>query len=58
MAIQFIQVHETLIKVTHLPSEVLVFMTLQKRLTVPSSSSFNNSAIAWLLLFVRESKRE
>jgi hypothetical protein len=45
MAIQFIQFHETLIKVTPLISELLVFMMLQKRvLAVPPSFS-NNGAI-------------
>ena len=43
MAIQFIQFHEMLIKVTPLVSELLVFMTLQRVSTVPSGSSFNNS---------------
>jgi hypothetical protein len=57
MAIQFIKLHEVLIKVMHLISQLLIFMTLQKRVKVPSGSSFNNSAIVWLLLFVLASKK-
>lgn len=46
MTIQFIQFHETLIKVTPLVSELLVFMMLQKRvLAVPPSFSNNNAII-------------
>ena len=56
MAIQFIQFHETLIKVTPLVSELLVFMTLQRVSTVRSGSSFSNS-LAWLPLFVWHPKR-
>lgn len=56
MAIQFIQFHEMLIKVTPLVSELLVFMTLQGVSTVPSGSSFSNS-LAWLPLFVCASKK-
>jgi hypothetical protein len=57
MAIQFIQFNETLIKVTPLVSELPAFTTLQKRVTAPSDSAFNNSAIAWLLLFVVKPKK-
>jgi hypothetical protein len=58
MAIQFIQVHEVLIKVTPLISQLLVFMMLQKGVTVLSSSSFNDSAIACLVVFVRVASKK